>query len=94
MTTETAKKILKINGIVVIVAIICTIVMAFIGTLTSDMAIVTGSLITEYGAVIAFYLWKSKNENRAKYAQKFINALADKYGIQAAIDMSSVVLKD
>ena len=41
-----------------------------------------------------FYMWKSKNENRAKYAQKFVLDFADKYGIDAAIRIAEVVLKD
>jgi len=39
-------------------------------------------------------MWKSKNENRAKYAQKFVLDFADKYGIDAAIRIAEVVLKD
>ena len=49
-----------------------------------------GLLATAYG----FYMWKSKNENRAKYAQKFVLDFADKYGIDAAIRIAEVVLKD
>ena len=42
----------------------------------------------------AFYIWKAKNENRAKYAQIFIEKLADKYGAEAAALFADTVLKD
>lgn len=50
--------------------------------------------ITECGAVTAFYLWKSKNENRAKYAQQFLKQFADKYGADVALRAAEIVLKD
>lgn len=56
-------------------------------------ALAGASFVTD-GTWGAFYLWKSKNENRAKYAQKFIRLVADKYGIDAAIRVAEVVLKD
>ena len=46
------------------------------------------------GVVGALYLWKAKNENRAKYAQKFVKLFANTYGIDAAIRIAEVVLKD
>ena len=46
------------------------------------------------GVVGAIYLWKAKNENRAKYAQKFVKQFANTYGIDAAIRIAEVVLKD
>lgn len=41
-----------------------------------------------------FYLWKSKNENRAKYAQKFVRLFAKEYGVENAIRIAEIVLKD
>ena len=41
-----------------------------------------------------FYLWKSKNENRAKYAQKFVRLFAKEYGVENAIRLAEIVLKD
>ena len=52
------------------------------------------AMIGLVSAGYAFYEWKSKNENRAKYAQKFVLEFADKYGIDAAIHVAEVVLKD
>lgn len=52
------------------------------------------SLIKSDGVVGALYLWKAKNENRAKYAQRFVKQFANTYGIDAAIRIAEVVLKD
>ena len=45
-------------------------------------------------AATAFYLWKSENENRAKYAQRFLTKFADKYGADVALHLAEIVLKD
>ena len=41
-----------------------------------------------------FYFWKSKNENRAKYAQRFMQKWADKYGPETAARISEIVLRE
>lgn len=48
----------------------------------------------ETGTATGYYYWKSKNENRAKYAQKFVKNLANEYGADTAIRMAEIVLKD
>lgn len=60
----------------------------------SSWAVVICAWITECGTVTAFYLWKSKNENRAKYAQRFLVKFADKYGADVALRLAEIVLKD
>ena len=50
--------------------------------------------VAECGAVSGFYFWKSKNENRAKYAQRFLKQFADKYGADVALRAAEIVLKD
>ena len=37
---------------------------------------------------------KAKNENRAKYAQRFLKQFADKYGADVAVRVAEIVLKD
>ena len=46
------------------------------------------------GAWGGFYFWKAKNENRAKYAQRFLKQFADKYGADVAVRVAEIVLKD
>ena len=48
----------------------------------------------EVTAVQAFYLWKAKNENRHKYAMRYVDGIAEKHGIQTALQVAEIVLKD
>lgn len=48
----------------------------------------------ETGTATAFYYWKAKNENRAKYAQKFLQEFSKDWDSETAIRMAEVVLKD
>lgn len=48
----------------------------------------------ETGTATGFYYWKSKNENRAKHGQRFLNEFADKWGSDIAVRMAEIVLKD
>ena len=50
--------------------------------------------IVECGGATAFYFWKAKNENRSKYALKYVRELADKYGLDATARIIESVLKD
>ena len=91
---EFSKKMLVLHICISVLLCITTIV----GTLTDHdvtaIAALTGTSFVTDGAWGGFYYWKSKNENRAKYAQKFVLDFADKYGIDAAIKIAEVVLKD
>ncbi len=57
-------------------------------------ATVVCAWIVECGAATGFYFWKAKNENRSKYALRFIEKLADKYGIDSVGRILDTVLKD
>lgn len=77
---------------------LCLCAITVVGTLAGVDVTVVGALagtsfITD-GAWGGFYLWKAKNENRSKYAQQFIRLVADRYGVEAAIRIAEVVLKD
>ena len=48
----------------------------------------------ETATATGYYFWKSKNENRAKYAQKFLKSFATEYGSETAVRMAEIVLKD
>lgn len=55
---------------------------------------IISTLAAEISVYSAFYLWKAKNENRSKYAQQYVSKIADKYGIDIAIRIAEVVLRD
>lgn len=91
---EFSKKMLLLHVFISICLCVTTVVGSFKGADVTAVGALAGvSFITD-GAWGGFYLWKSKNENRAKYAQKFIRLVARDYGIDAAIRISEVVLKD
>ena len=52
------------------------------------------AISAEIGIFSAMYAWKSKCENRAKYAQKFVKEFADQYGLDAALHISEIVLRE
>lgn len=56
--------------------------------------IVTPLAWASFDVAAGFYYWKSKNENRSKYTQKFVKQMAEKYGIDAALRAAEIVLKD
>lgn len=41
-----------------------------------------------------FYFWKAKNENRAKYGEKFMDKWAKEYGPEAAARIAEIVLRE
>lgn len=91
---EFSKKMLIVQVIVSVCLCVICVVGSFLGREMSAVAgLATASFVTD-SAWGGFYLWKSKNENRAKYAQKFVKKFADVYGVDAAIRLAETVLKD
>lgn len=48
----------------------------------------------EVTAVQAFYLWKAKSENRHKYAMMYVDKFAHEHGVDKAMRIAEIVLKD
>ena len=92
---EFSKKMLIAHSILTVLLVAATILVGIytdkdvtaLATLASASFVVDGT----YGG---FYLWKSKNENRAKYAQKFVKMFANEYGIENALKIAELVIKD
>ena len=70
---------------------VATIVTNYLGF---DVTALAGASLLTNGAWGGFYFWKAKNENRAKYAQRFLKQFADKYGADVAVRVAEIVLKD
>lgn len=91
---EFSKKMLVLH--IFLSILLCIITVA--GTLTDHdvtaIAVLAGTSFVTDGAWGGFYYWKSKNENRAKYAQRFLRQFADKYGADVALHAAEIVLKD
>lgn len=96
MTTrwETSKKILWLDLAIGIAVTIAVILGNFQDRSMSEAAIVAGLWDAQLAAVIGFYLWKSKNENRSKHAMALVRELAGQYGIDGAARIAEIVLKE
>lgn len=91
---EFSKKLLLFSWAVTIVLTILTVVFPAACIPADGLYVATPLSWTETAAATGFYYWKAKNDNRAKYAQRFIKKFAEEYGIDAALRLSEVVLKD
>jgi hypothetical protein len=99
--TRASKKIsASKKGLIVIFAsaILTTIAIVVLTVQgTSDLSTlgeVCVALWTAAGAYSAFYLWKSKVENKCKYSQQFLDQMAEKYGIENIIPLLQSILED
>ena len=90
----TSKRILWLDIAVAIIVTGAVLVGDFTGHDMSNAAIVAGLWDAQLAAVVGFYLWKSKNENRSKHAMELVERLAEKYGIENVVELAQVVLKD
>lgn len=84
---EFSKKWLLGGGIVsVILVILCAFGLPLVE--------ITLAVIAETTACGGFYLWKAKNENRSKYAIKYIESLPETYTAEEKARFLEIVLKD
>lgn len=58
------------------------------------LVVVTPLSWAETATATGFYYWKARNENRAKYAQRFLRDLAEDHGVEIALRVAEIVLKD
>lgn len=61
---------------------------------TDALCVVAPLAWAETATATGYYYWKAKNENRAKYAQKFVRDLASEYDTETALRVAEIVLKD
>lgn len=91
---EFSKKLLLFSWAVTTILTALTIIFPAACIPADGLYVATPLSWAETAAATGFYYWKSKNDNRAKYAQRFVKRFADEYGIDAALRLSEVVLKD
>lgn len=91
---ETNKRVLWLDIFVAIILTVCVVVGDFLRIDMTQTAIVAGIWDGQLAAVIGFYSWKAKNENRSKHAMELVKEIAEHYDIDAAIRLSEIVLKD
>ena len=95
MKTQTSKLLVWLD---IIIAIALTGIVVY-GVFLTDkdmtpISVMSGIWDTQLAAVLGFYYWKCKNENRSKHAMAVVEKLADKYGIENVVTLAEVVLKD
>lgn len=91
---EFSKKLLIFSWTVTLTLTALHIWLSLNGLPTDAMTIITPLAWTESTAHTCFYHWKAKNENRAKYAQRFMRDIAQEWGPETAIRIAEIVLKD
>ena len=91
---ETSKKLLWLTAVLAVLMTVIGAALACKGLAIDLMIVVVPLAWSPFDIAIGFYLWKSKNENRAKYAQKFLNKFAEQHGTDAALRAAEIVLKD
>ena len=91
---EFSKRLAKVSRATTLTLTVLAIVFPMLGLNIDGISTALPYAWGSTAAVEVFYLWKAKNENRRKYAMQFVDKYADKYGIDAAIAISNVVLKD
>lgn len=92
----TFSKKLLIAGLVIslLMCIACIVLRVVFKQEISDIMTITLATFFTDSTYGSFYYWKEKNANRAKYAQQFVLLFADAYGVDAAIRIAEVVLRD
>ena len=91
---EFSKKLLYFSWAVTLVLTILSIWFSIKCLPMEAMSVLAPLSWAETGTATGYYFWKAKNENRAKYAQKFVASLANEYGVETAVQMAEIVLKD
>lgn len=84
---ETSKKLLIGSAAASTVCIILNV----LGVLSVEVTLAAIGFATAIGM---FYLWKAKNENRSKYAIKYIESLPETYTAEEKARFLEIVLKD
>lgn len=91
---EFSKKIVFILLALVLILTVMLIIFPAVGLPADGLYVVTPLAWASLDVAIGFYYWKSKNENRSKYTQKFVKQFAETYGIEYSLRAAEIVLKD
>lgn len=91
---EFSKKLLFFSWGITLFLTILTICFSVKQIPYDALMVITPLSWAETGTATAFYYWKSKNENRSKYSQWFLQEFAEQWGAETAVRMAEIVLKD
>lgn len=91
---EFSKKLLIFSWTVTLALTTITVWMSRAALPTDAMSYIVPLAWAETATSTAFYYWKAKNENRAKYAQTFLKDIGNEWGTDTALRIAEIVLKD
>lgn len=91
---EFSKKLLIFSWVITLILTTLSICFSIMCLSMEAFEILIPLTWAETGAATAYYYWKAKNENRAKYAQKFIEEFSKEWGVDTALRIADIVLKD
>ena len=91
---EFSKKLTVVSWAVAILLTILAVILPVWSVSVEGLLVALPLSWGEVTVVNGFYLWKAKNENRSKYAMKYLDKIARKYDADTAIRIAEIVLKD
>lgn len=91
---EFSKKLLYFSWVITLVFTVLSVWFSLESLPVEALVTVLPLSWAETATATGFYYWKAKNENRAKYAQKFLKEFAEKWDTETAIRLAEIVLKD
>lgn len=95
MKVSTSKKGLGWSLAVAIAFSICVVLMTlFTDKDLTAVSVVASAAWAETSAYGAFYLWKTKTENKLKYGQIWYDQMAEKYGVENITSVLDRILGD
>lgn len=90
-----SKKLLIANlTLSVALAILVAVGVFFTDKDMTPLTVVAGLAWGVAGADVAVYSWKAKAENKIKLTQGMVRDMAEKYGIDAVVQLASITLND
>lgn len=91
---EFSKKILLRSWRVALTLTALAVVFPMVGLSIEGICVALPLSWGEVALVHGFYLWKAKNENRHKYAMKYVDKYAQKYDVETALRLAEIVLRE
>lgn len=91
---EFSKKILIASWATALTLTVFSIILPIWGVSVEGVTVSLPLAYAEVATANGFYFWKAKNENRHKYALKYVDKVAKQYDIETALRIAEIVLKD
>lgn len=89
-----SKKIWRVSFAVTILLTTVTVCAFCMGLEISSLVTLCALAWTELGAATGFYYWKARSENKIKLTLGLVDELAEKYGIDAVVQLAGVAFNN